>query len=73
MATETIEKELNTLEALAGAMLDQCFKTRMLIKKEDVSTSSTDQQPPSSGPLSQQELLAISAKRRIRVAKANAK
>jgi hypothetical protein len=73
MAAETIEKELNTLEALAGAMLDQCYKTRLLIKQDEVSTSSADQRLPSEGPLSRQELLAISAKRRIRVAKANAK
>lgn len=73
MATETLQKSLSTMEAMATAMLEECYKTRMLIIQDGVSTPSTDQRPFTDGPLSQQQLAAISAKRRLKLAKAKRK
>jgi hypothetical protein len=64
-----IQNALSKTEAYAHAMLEQCSKTRQLLAKEEVSTPSAEQQ----GPLSQQELAAISARRVSRLAKSKGK
>jgi len=58
---EHIEQRLTRMEAIAQELLQTCYETRKLIREASVSTPAKDQ------PLSEQELAAISARRRKRL------
>lgn len=63
LSEDIIINRLLQVEAMAEGLRKECYKTRMLITKEGVSTSSDDQ------PLSQEEVALIIAKRRNRLFK----
>ena len=61
---EGITKKLLQIEAWAAGLQEECCKTRMLIEKEEgVSTPAKNQ------PLSEAQLAARSAQRRMRIYK----